>query len=43
LNDGLRATILQGEPLSAQAGRLAVLLVWGGVSFALALKWFRWT
>jgi ABC-type multidrug transport system permease subunit len=43
LNDGLRATILQGEPLSAQMGRLAVLLVWGGVSFALALKWFRWT
>jgi ABC-2 type transport system permease protein len=43
LNDGLRATILQGEPLSAQWGRLAVLLVWGGVSFALALKWFRWT
>jgi ABC-2 type transport system permease protein len=43
LNDGLRATILQGEPLSAQLGRLAVLLVWGGVSFILALKWFRWT
>ncbi|HEX4487780.1 MAG TPA: ABC transporter permease [Terriglobales bacterium] len=43
LNDGLRATILQGEPLSAQMGRLAVLLIWGGVSFALALKWFRWT
>jgi ABC-type multidrug transport system permease subunit len=43
LNDGLRATILQGEPLSAQAGRLVVLLLWGGVSFFLALKWFRWT
>ena len=43
LIDGLRATILQGEPLSAQMGRLAVLLAWGGVSFALALKWFRWT
>lgn len=43
LNDGLRATILQGEPLSAQMGRLAVLVLWGGISFVLALKWFRWT
>jgi ABC-2 type transport system permease protein len=43
LNDALRATILQGEPLSAQVGRIAVLVLWGGVSFALALKWFRWT
>jgi ABC-2 type transport system permease protein len=43
LNDALRATILQGAPLSAQAGRLLVLIVWGGLSFALALRWFRWT
>ena len=43
LNDALRATILQGQPLSAQAGRLVVMLVWGGLSFALAVRWFRWT
>ena len=43
LNDALRATILQGDPLSAQLGRLTVMLLWGGISFALALKWFRWT
>jgi len=42
LNDALRATILQGEPLLAQGGRLAVMAVWGGISFVLALRWFRW-
>ncbi len=43
LNDALRSTILQGEPLAAQAGRLLVLAVWGAIPFALALRWFRWT
>jgi ABC-2 type transport system permease protein len=43
LNDALRATILQGAALSAQSGRLLILALWGGVSFALALRWFRWT
>jgi ABC-2 type transport system permease protein len=43
LNDALRATILQGAPLAAQAGRLGVLLAWTAVSFLLALSWFRWT
>ncbi len=43
LNDALRATILQGASLGAQTGRLLVLLLWGGISFALALRWFRWT
>jgi ABC-2 type transport system permease protein len=42
LNDALRATILQGASLTAQSGRLLVLVLWGGVSFALALRWFRW-
>src|SRR5271167_4281468 len=37
LNDALRATILEGAPLTMQAGRLLVLLLWGGISFALAL------
>ncbi|MFZ0800451.1 MAG: ABC transporter permease [Terriglobales bacterium] len=43
LNDALRATILEGASLSSQSGRLLVLAVWGGVSFVLALRWFRWT
>jgi len=42
LNDALRATILEGAPLAAQGTRLAVMAIWGGVSFVLALKWFRW-
>jgi ABC-2 type transport system permease protein len=43
LNDALRAIILEGAPLATQAGRLLVLLLWGGISFLLALRWFRWT
>jgi ABC-2 type transport system permease protein len=43
LNDALRATILEGATLGSQSGRLLVLAVWGGVSFVLALRWFRWT
>jgi hypothetical protein len=39
----LRAIILQGAPLSSQLGRIAVLALWGGISFALALRWFRWS
>jgi ABC transporter DrrB family efflux protein len=42
LNDALRGVMNDGEPLSAQAGRLAVLVAWGSISFALALRWFRW-
>jgi len=43
LNDALRATILEGASLASQTGRVAVVVVWGGLSFALALRWFRWT
>ncbi len=43
LNDALRASILEGTPLLHQWPRLLVMIIWGGVSFALALKWFRWT
>ncbi|HTF43792.1 MAG TPA: ABC transporter permease, partial [Terriglobales bacterium] len=43
LNDALRDTILQGASLASQSGRILVLLVWGGVTFLLALRWFRWT
>ena len=43
LNDALRASILEGTPILHQWPRLLVMIVWGGVSFVLALKWFRWT
>jgi len=43
LNDALRASILEGTPLLHQWSRLLVMLLWGGISFVLALKWFRWT
>jgi ABC-2 type transport system permease protein len=43
LNDALRATILEGASLASQPGRLLVLGLWGGISFLLALRWFRWT
>jgi ABC-type multidrug transport system permease subunit len=43
LNDALRATILEGATLAAQGPRLLVLLLWGTISYLLALRWFRWT
>jgi ABC-2 type transport system permease protein len=43
LNDALRDTILQGSSLASQTGHIAVLAVWGGISFLLAVRWFRWT
>ena len=43
LNDALRASILEGTPLIHQWPRLLVMGLWGGVSFVLALRWFRWT
>ncbi len=43
LNDALRAIILQGASLSSQWMQLAILALWGGISFLIALKWFRWS
>src|SRR5256714_3392796 len=43
LNDALRASILEGTPILHQWPRLLVLALWGGISFVLALRWFRWT
>jgi ABC-2 type transport system permease protein len=43
LNDALRASILEGTPILHQWPRLLVMIAWGGISFVLALKWFRWT
>jgi ABC-2 type transport system permease protein len=43
LNDALRASILEGTPLVHQWSRLLIMVLWGGISFVLALRWFRWT
>ena len=43
LNDALRASILEGTPILHQWTRLLIMVLWGGISFVLALKWFRWT
>jgi ABC-2 type transport system permease protein len=43
LNDALRATILEGASLASQSGRIVVMGFWAVLTFALALRWFRWT
>ena len=43
LNDALRAIILQGASMGSQWPQIAVMAAWGGLSFVLALKWFRWS
>ena len=42
LNDALRAVMLDGATFTGVARELALLSVWGVVSFALALRIFRW-
>jgi ABC-2 type transport system permease protein len=42
LNSALRDVMLQDRPLVETAWRLGILAAWGGVCFALALRWFRW-
>lgn len=42
LNDALRAIMLDGAGLGAIGTELAVLFTWGLVTFALALRLFRW-
>jgi ABC-2 type transport system permease protein len=41
-NYALRAVILEGASLSSQFWRLAVIAAWGGISYFLTLRWFRW-
>jgi len=42
LNNALRAVMLEGRALPAVAASLAVVAIWGVLSFAVALKIFRW-
>ncbi len=43
LINALRAVILEGQSLFSQGLPLAILGAWMGVSFVLALRWFRWS
>jgi ABC-type multidrug transport system permease subunit len=42
LIDSLRSVMLEGAPLAEQLGRMGIMAAWGAISFALALRWFRW-
>jgi ABC-type multidrug transport system permease subunit len=43
LIDALRAVMLEGATLVSQWSQVLTLALWGGVSFALALRFFRWS
>ena len=38
----LRSVMLEGTSLFALGPQLALIIAWGGISFVLALRWFRW-
>ena len=42
LNDVLRGVMLDGASLVSLAGPLGICVAWGGASFAVALRLFRW-
>jgi len=42
LINGLRAVILEGHSLYQLWPQIVILTVWGIVTFALSLRWFRW-
>jgi ABC transporter DrrB family efflux protein len=43
LNGALRGVMTDGDPLWGLWRELLIVAVWGGVSYVLALRWFRWT
>ena len=42
LNDALRGVMNEGLSLAAVGGDVAILAAWGAISFAVALRIFRW-
>jgi len=42
LNDSLRIIINEGRGLDAVLPQAGILSAWGGISFLLSLKLFRW-
>ena len=43
LINALRAVVLEGHSLTQLLPEAGILAAWGVVTFALALRWFRWT
>jgi ABC-type multidrug transport system permease subunit len=43
LIDSLRSVMLEGAPLTAQFARIGIMTAWAAISFALALRRFRWS
>ena len=42
VNDALRANMLEGASIASLSPELAVIVIWGVLSFFAALKLFRW-
>jgi ABC-type polysaccharide/polyol phosphate export permease len=42
LINSLRVVMLEGASLGSLLPEMGILLVWGIVTFALGLRWFRW-
>jgi ABC-2 type transport system permease protein len=42
LNDALRAVMLEGKGITSIGTEMAVMAIWGALSFAVALRIFRW-
>jgi ABC-2 type transport system permease protein len=42
LNDSLRIIVNEGRPFEAVLPQVGILSAWGGISFVLSLKLFRW-
>jgi ABC-type multidrug transport system permease subunit len=42
LNDSLRIIVNEGQSFAAALPQVAILTAWGGISFLLSLKLFRW-
>ncbi len=42
LINALRSVMLEGASLASQGGQIAIMAVWSAVSFAIALRIFRW-
>jgi ABC-2 type transport system permease protein len=43
LIDAMRRVMLEGAGLASQGVNLALIAAWGCATFALALRWFRWS
>jgi hypothetical protein len=42
LNDSMRLVVNEGQTFAAVLPQVGILAAWGGLSFVLSLKLFRW-